>query len=642
MSDMGLYAYSRLFQGSQAGNLTGSVTKIFARHTIKTGGEYRRMLLDFTQQSYPSGIFMPDGTYTQQTLYQGGGGNVFADYLTGLGGVQIDRPPAPAVAGNYIAGFAQDDWKVNDKLTLNIGVRYDLTTPRTERHNQLSWFDFNIPSPLQGKVPASACPACGNLMGGLVFVGSPGAKYGNAQAPIDWSNIAPRIGLAYRLDSKTVIRSAGGIIYGQSGMSPAATGGAGMDGFGGMYYGTNSLNNKQTIVATLYNAFDPLGLHLPDPTKYGSGTDLGNGVGSVIDSSKTPYSVQWNLNVQRQLPYNITLEVGYLGLRGIRLADNAPGESYTQLPASFMSLGAKLDQQVPNPFYGLYSNGAGLFSSPTIRYADLIRPYPDYGSVTSSRMPFGHSLYNAMTIRLDKRFSNGFSVLASFTGGKSLDDVSTSNGFQDPGKNTPQDFYNRAANWSLSSWDVSKRLVTSFVYELPIGKGRRFLNNLPRGVNLLATGWQANGIVTMQSGLPIGISGAINRTGIGSGQWLNNTGVPYKVSWSSKDQEMTEYFNNSKTNPSFAQPAAYSFGNLGPVLPNLRTPGACNFDLSFFKNNYIGGEHKLNAQFRAELFNAFNHTQLNGPDTNIQDPTFGQILGSGPGRTIQMALRLVY
>ncbi len=637
---LGNTGYVALIENPSAHDITASLTKILNHHNIKFGGEWRKLLINFTQYGFPDGQFNFDQTWTQQILNSGNGtGNAYASFLLGIPtGGSVTHEPTASDASVYSAAYVQDDWKVTSKLTINIGLRWDIDFPRTERYNRLSYWDPTLPSPIQGLVPANACPSCGNLVGQLIYVGTSQSKYGRAQGPDQWKDFGPRFGFAYSGDTKTVLRGGFGISYAPSALQAAGTTGApGVQGFGGSTTIQPSFDNQRTINATLSNPF-PQGYTLPLGAAGGPGSQLGQSIGeSFFNSYRNPYSIEWNMNVQRQLPGGMTLEAGYIANRGVFLIDGELTQPYNQLPTSYAALGNQLTTQVKNPFYGIITTPGSPLSQPTVSYNQLLEPFPQYTNVGSFRKPGASSFYNGIIARLDKRFSNGLTFLVSFTGGKTMDDSAASVTYLGSVSSTRADQYNRRLEWSVSPQDVSKNLVSSFVYELPFGKGKRFANNAPRFANLLVTGWNVNGIISAHTGTPIVLSSATNQTQLNTAaQRPDNTGQSALLS----NPTINRWFNTSV----FYQPPQFTIGNTSRTLPDVRNPGATNADISFFKNNYIGGERSKNIQFRAELFNSLNHPQFSAPNTSINGGTaFGTITSlATPSRIIQLAIKYAF
>jgi hypothetical protein len=636
LSTLGQY-YTPDFEAYTNHAIAGSLIKVFTRHTMKVGGEYRKFFVNYKQLCCSTGAFYFNPGWTQHEINtpSATAGSPIASFLLGLANsANTDQAFAPAVASPYYAAYVQDDWKITSKLTLNLGLRYEISPPHTERYDRLSYFNPYQASPIAGSVPPPACAACGNLLGAMNFTTGSSRR----QFPTNWTNVGPRFGFAYSVTAKTVLRGGFGIVYPPS---PLSAGGAsiGVAGYGASTGQSFSYDSGRTIVATLSNPF-PFGFVAAQGRVGGAGTFLGLGPGdSVFLNNKSPYVEQWNLNIQRSLPGSVILEVGYVGSHGINLIDgDSVGESDTldQIAPQYMSLGSKLLDLVPNPFYGTITNPNSPLSAQMVQYGQLLRPYPQYTDVGLYRRPEAQSIYHSLTIRAEKRFSHGLSFLLAYTAGKSIDDGSSVAWWEGPQGGGIMDQYNRRLDRSVSPWDVSQRLVISYVYELPFGKGRRFANKLPGGANLLISGWQFNGISTFQTGTPLIIGTLNNNTGAYSvAQRPNNNGQTAAIS----DPTIDRWFNTSV----FSQPASYTFGNTARTLPDVRNPGVANNDLSLFKNTYIGSEGRLNLQYRLEMFNAFNTAQFAGPGAIISTGNFGVISSvATPSRQIQMALKLLW
>jgi hypothetical protein len=312
------------------------------------------------------------------------------------------------------------------------------------------------------------------------------------------------------------------------------------------------------------------------------------------------------------------------------------------LPDSLLAMGDRLRDQVPNPFFGIITNPSSPLSQRTVERRQLLRAYPQYDGVTGFRIPYGSSIYHGMTFRADKRFSKGVSLLASYTWNKLIDNVSTTVNFLGQA-GTWQSANNSRGERSIGSQDITHRFVTGFVWDLPFGKGKMFGNALPKSLDRLTGGWQFNGIATFQSGLPIIITQGPNNVNLyNPGQRPNWNGQDVNLDGSRGDR-INRWFDTS----AFSLAPAYTFGSTPRVMPNLRGDGTQNFDLSFFKNNYFR-EGKWNAQFRVEMFNAFNRAQFatpNGGSAQVGNGDFGRITRTADGtnpRQIQMALKLVF
>ena len=641
LSNLGQATFTTLLNRPMSHIIRGDVTKVFAKHTLKVGGEWRKFLLNFTQLGQPDGQYSFSGNYTQQVV----GASASTTQGFGLAQMLLGVPSSgsishsfdAAMASAYAGAYVQDDWKVSQKLTLNMGLRYDVDTPRTERYNRLSYWDITAPSPIAGKVPASACSACGNLVGAMMFT-SPSHRH---QVPTDTNNWGPRFGFAYHAFEKTVVRGAYGILYSPSVMQASGTSGSGgVEGFQSTSNMNVSFDNGRTVAAFLKNPF-PTGYNLPlgsapGPIS-GASTDLGLSIGdSFFNDSQNPMVQQWNFNIQQEVKGGWIVDLGYLGSKGQHLVDGESNMSFDQLPASFLALGPKLTQSVTNPFYGVITNPTSVLSQPTVLQRYLLAPYPQYTGVNAFRKPQANSIYHSFTASAEHRYSKGITALISFTGGKLLDDASQVVTFLGAA-GTKQDFYCRKCEKSISAQDVSQRLVASVSYDLPFGKGRSYLNALPKPVDFILGGWEMNGIMTFQKGLPLAISNGSNNTNIGSpGQRPNDNGQNPAKSGAIADR-LNAYFDTSV----FSAAPIYTFGNVGRFVPNLRGPGTHNLDFSLFKS--FKYRERATIVVRAEAFNFTNSPTWNAPGTTVTSPgSFGVITGASGQRQVQLALKLSY
>ncbi len=637
LSNLGQATFTTLLNRPMSHILRGDLTKVLAKHTLKFGGEWRKMFLNFTQLGQPAGQYSFAANYTQRVVGAAAvvtEGNGLATGLLGIpGGGSISHSFDAATASAYTGFYFQDDWKVARKLTFNIGLRYDVDVPRTERYNRLSYFDIDAPSPIAGRVPQFP-----NLVGAMKFTG-PDQRH---QVPTDLNNWGPRFGWAYHMLPKTVIRGAYGILYSPSVMQAAGTSGSG--GVAGFQSTSNmivSIDNGRTVQNYLRNPF-PAGFNLPlgaveGPTS-GSRTDLGLGIGdSFFIDSRNPVVQQWNMNIQQEVKGGWVMTVGYLGSKGNHLIDGESSMTYNQLRPELMSLGAQLTQSVPNPFFGVITNPTSALSQPTVLRRQLLAAYPQYSSVNGFRKPQGNSNYHSFTFEGEKRFdSQGLLMLISFTGSKLIDDVSQVVTFLGAA-GTKQDFYNRKGEKSVSAQDQSKRLVISANYQLPWGKGRKYMQSMNRGMDAVLGGWQVNGIATFAKGTPLQIGNGGNNTNIGSpGQRPNNNGQSGVKDGPIKDR-LNAYFDPSV----FSQAPIYTFGNTSRTSPNLRAPGTHGIDFSLFKD--FRATERLTVQFRAEAFNFTNSPTWNSPGTTVTQPgSFGVITAASGQRQVQMAIKINY
>jgi hypothetical protein len=634
---------SALGQQSNAGNsniftthnAAGSLTRIFSSHTVKAGVEYRKLYMNQWREGVPSGSFNFDEGWTQRdpvrrTSTEGFG---LASMLLGLpsGGQQsllLDQ----ALASSYWAGFVQDDFRVSKHLTLNIGLRYEVDIPRTERYNRMSYFDLSASSPIAGQVPGYP-----NLVGSMEFTDANHRR----QTPTDLNNVSPRFGFAYRIGSKMVARGGYGLMYAPSPMQ-SGTQNAGFEGFDSTTNMIVSLDGR-TPIAYLRNPFpDGFAKALgpaPSPVS-GAFTDLGLAVNqSWFPDYVNPIVQQWNFNLQRELPGGMMIEAGYLGSKGNHLIDGE-NSTYDQLPASFLALRDSLNDLVPNPFANAILNPLSTLSRPTVRRGQLLRPYPQYTAMDSNRRPTSNSLYHSFTIRFEKRFSRGLGFLMSFTGGKSIDDGGFGNTLTaENAASSRQDIYNRRADRSVSSEDISRRFVLSVNYELPFGRKGGLIQFTSTPLRFLFGGWQVNAITTLQSGLPVVLFQNANNTGLfTAAQRPNNNGHSAKIEGGTRDERLQKWFDPSV----FSIAPPFTFGNAPRVLPDVRYPGVTNVDLSAFKSFLFAGE-RVKAQFRMEAFNALNKAQFGRAGHTVGTSTIGIISDTiNDPRQVQLALKVIF
>lgn len=619
-SDIGTLGYVPLQENPLAHDVNGSLIKILGAHSIQVGGEFRYLDLNFYQYGYPSGNYSNDTSWTRlNPQMNDGSGSPFASFLLGLpSSGDITNDPHTIQNSQYLAFYAQDNWKVTRKLTLNYGLRWDAELPRTEENNQLSYWDPNAASPLGSVTPAAGvtCNACGALKGAMAVVNTPGARYGRHQGPTQWKDFGPRFGFAYNPFTNFVVRGGFGLVFQPSALQAAGTSGAaGIEGFNAQTNFSPSFNNQDSApVATLSNPY-PSGYQAApalnatcraNPTCLAS-IDIGNGIQqSYFNSYRNPYTEQYNLAVQFQLPLRLKSEVAYLGNRGLFLIAGDPGIPVDQLPTSYASLGPALLTSVANPFYGIITTPGSPLAQPTITANQLLRKYPQYNGVSSFRKPSASSNYNAFTIRVDREFASGLMFTTAFTGSKAMDNSASSVSYLGPSGSTYANQYNPLSEYSLSPFDISRIFSSSFVYGLPFGRGRLLASHINKASDLFIGGWQVNGIFTYSNGAPFLVPSFDNGTTAEGLFTLNQrpslVGNPVGP-------------NHTLNAAAFVAPAAFTIGNAPRVISGVRNPSGNNLDFSAIKNTRWGDGNRFNAQFRLEMFNALNHPNLGGIQT---------------------------
>ena len=601
---------------------TADAMTLHGRHSVKFGGTYRLNKVSNFRTNAPAGQYSFDDTWTRQNLTRAGGGDTIASMVLGLpASGRIQYEPNLALTVPYVAFFAQDDWRVTDRLTLNIGLRWESDRPMTERFNRTSSFDPHAAFPVQA-------PGLGALHGGLVFAGRDGRPRGNRDP--DNNNFGPRVGLAYKLSERLVLRSGFGVFYNPTtGTGPAAAN-VGALSYNAVTPFVASVDGGRTPYTTLSNPF-PDGFQAAENGAKGLLTFAGQGMSAIIRSERMPYSMQWNFNVQYELKQNMLVDVAYAGNAGVKLQASSEMD---QLPDQYLALRDQLNSVVANPFFGIFPATTSL-GARTTTLGQLLRPYPQFTGVSQIWGSQAHSTYHALQAKFRKRYRGGLQMLAAYTWSKNLDDISSVAGFlgeQNPGyTNTNR----KRLDKSLSAGDVAHRLVTNFEYELPLGKGRPLLSK--GAPALIAGNWSINGVMNLQSGLPISISSRQNTTSsFGGGQRPNSTGLKSATTGGKKDR-IGNWFNSA----AFVDAPAFTFGNVGRLLPDNRGPYYHNWDLSILKNIPIKERYRL--QFRIELFNAFNMVNLSNPSGLVFGrPEFGTITSAEPARIIQLGLKLHY
>jgi hypothetical protein len=606
----------------------GNLTRVAGSQTLKLGGDVGFGVAATERFNNGAGfyIFGPDWTQGPNPFDAGTSGVGFASFLLGPGDFGFNYTGGPNQITNfkYYGGYFQDDWKVTPRLTLNLGFRYDYATPWTERHNRITSWNGTAPSPLQ--VPGM------NLVGGLEFPGTNGLSRYHFD-PDKRTGIQPRLGFAYEVAKNTVIRGGYGMF-----MAPVVGG-----GFNGNAVPNTGFLGSTAWVTTL-NGVNPLNLiSNPFPTGwvYASGsslglaTDLGQPVVGMARHRRTAYAQQWNINVQHIFPWKVLVDVAYAGSHGVHLYGDY---NANQLPDKYLSMGSALNAQVSNPFHGYISKGS--LSGPTVAQSQLLLPYPQFTGVTlGNGSYYGASSYNALQLKVERRFANGIGFLVAYTRSELMDNVgATTTGF--PGGSFAgggiQNWYNLKDEWAPATFDTPNYLAISGMYELPFGKDKRWGNN--DGVtNYLIGGWQLNGIYSQLSGTPQQVYMAANT--------LYNNGGTQRANWNRQnpipDTPVKDRLNAYFDVGDFSAPGAFTYGNSPRTIGSLRAPGLVNLDLSGMKNTRIGDRWIV--QFRAEAFNIINHPQFGPPDTGLGDGTTGVVSSQvNNPRELQFALKVLF
>ncbi len=567
-------------------------------------------------------------------------GNAMASILLGTasgGGQTIGIDAAMTV--HMFGGYVQDQWRVTPRLTVNLGLRYENQRPATERYNRLMYFDPHADNPIGDQVS----PLLGRPITGAFQYASDSNRYA---WPADNSNFAPRIGVAFKVTDKLVVRAGAGMFYlPQSAMLS-------FDG-DGQFYGFSSstpmiaTTNNGYVPANLVSNPFPNGVNQPTGSSLGPLTLVGDGLSQmwVKQPHPTPYSEQWSFDVQYQLGSHSVFEAGYTGIRGRKLLYGNPNLDLDQLPTQFLSLGPQLDAEVANPFYGVAPASSFLGSQPTIAYNELLRPYPQYTFLVMTRsLPGASSEFHALNLKYNHTFSAGLSLLSTYRWSKAMD-----NGPEDflgwATGNQWRDAYHTNLDYNISTHDVPQSFATALVYDLPYGKGKKWGNTAPALVRHTLGNWQLSSTIRLASGVPLS---AVSAVFWSYDNHLNNYGFqgPQLPDWVSKPR--TTGNPDHWVDPStFAAPSSeFVYGNAAQRYTQLRERAERNVDLSVAKTFAL--TERFRAQFRGEVFNMFNYAQYNLQPFNsfqlcITCGDFGDLNGTANvPRLFQFSLKLLF
>ena len=625
-----------------------TITKIAASHTLNMGGEYLRMTHNYAQTNTPSGIFNFDPGFTAQNANNtAGSGLGLATFLLGYpDGGSANSPAMVAAQQVYPALFFNDVWHATSKLTVNLGVRWEYAGPWTERFNRISIFN-----PTQ---PNSVLASHGiDVPGNIDLVRSQGYPYRSGIQP-DWKQFAPRGGVSYQLFNKTVFHAGYGIFWLPNDVAwDTSPNNDPINGYStpvltSVYtgvpacYPANCSATAAVVGSGAYTIANPLPSGIIGPPGRSANyaqTLLGTGPNENQPHNPYGYAQQWNADLQQELGNGFLIDVAYGGAKGTHLPIDSP--QLNQLPDQYLSLGSQLLQNVPNPYYPYITAPGSPLSQPTVQRGQLLRPFPEYTGVGFAGEGIGDSTYESLQVKAEKRFSGGASLLVAYTHSKLISNTDTITGWlENGGTGGVQDWNNLRAEKSLASFDTPDRLVVSYVLDVPVGRGRKYLANANWFVNGTIGGWGVEGVTTLQSGFPLHFStNSNNSNSFGGGQRPNviagcKTSEPGSIT-----SKLDMYFNTA----CFTQPAPYTFGNESRTDPHLRAPGIANWDFSAYKNFPIARENRVSLQFRAEFFNIFNRVQFGYPGQGFGSSSFGQITSvQNTPRLIQFAARLSF
>jgi hypothetical protein len=610
--------------------LVAAFDKIAGSHALKFGTEYRlypKNLYNFGHDS--TGIFSFDNSWTRGPLDNSPVapvGQALAAMLLGLpagSSSYVERRPSFAELSTALCGYVHDDWKVTRRLTLNIGIRYEVEGPLTERFNRAArGLDYGAILPIEAQVqanyaksPTPEVPASAfRVRGGLTFAGLNGMPRTIWER--DTNNFMPRFGLAYAIDKKTLLRGGYGIFFGFLG---ERRGDLQQTGYTQRTDLITSDDNGLTYRARLSNPF-PNGIKDPVGATLGTMTNVGQDLTFLNTQPATPYNQKWQLSVQRELPGRWLIDAGYVGNRGTQLEisrnlDALPIQYLSRSPVRDNTTINYLSANLPNPFSpalaGTSRGGVNIARSA------LLTAYPQFTSLTTTNNQ-GYSWYHSLQTRAEKRFTRGYSIQVAYTWSKFREATSYLNG----GDPMPERV--------VSDQDYPHRFVASWIWELPFGKGRRWAASGNAVVERVVSGWQVQGIYTAQSG-----------QGLAFGNYIV-TGDLRSAVLPVSERTVDRWF---RTDVAFDRDTTRQLANNYRVLSSrfgfIRSDGINMWDLSFLKNTRI--TERFKGQFRLEALNALNHPMFAAPNTNPYNSAYGTVTATKAlPRRLQVSLKVQF
>ncbi|MBS1859132.1 MAG: carboxypeptidase regulatory-like domain-containing protein [Acidobacteria bacterium] len=572
-------------------------------HSLKFGADMRWQQTNGADSAGQQGLFAfnPNETALPTAAGRAASGNAFASFLLGA----VDSASynglfvVPGLRYEYKALFAQDDWKVSRKLTLNIGLRWDLFTPRREHNTNISGFDPSIPN-----------PGAGNLPGAIAFLGSgPGRDSSRSSfANTFYKAFGPRFGFASQLAKNTVLRGGYGISYGQGNAN------AGLRDSQKFVYGFNAAPSYASTNAGVTPAFgwdDGFPTNWPKPPFINPTVQNGTNVTMIgPNDGRPPMFQNFTFSVQQAISERTSIEAAYVGVKGQWLGNGLI--SLNQVNPQYLALGSLLTQSVTSAA----AQAAGIkvpYAGFTGSVAQALRPYPQFLNIVNNSNPNGNSTYHALQMKFTKRLSHGLTVLAAYTWSKSITDGNIAAG----GGPSGQDFYNRRLEKAISTNDVPQIFVVAYTWDLPFGKGKAMLNNSGL-LSHIVGGWQLSGIQQYSVGKPVSLT-VNNSLPIFNGTLRPNLiqGVPLTVDH--PDPLANPWFNKA----AFAAPASYQFGTAARSYTGMRAPNAYNESYGLMRQ--IKATERVSVVLRGEFFNAFNRTVFGAPVANVSAANFGRV-----------------
>lgn len=590
------------------------------RNTFNIGGEARRAYQDDNEEQTSGGQFSfshrETSTPNTNDPNFGSYGSAFASFLLGVPDAANRSNSQELRLRNFdLSPYIEDDIKLSPKLTVNLGLRWDIMVPFTENNNKVVFFDPNGTNAAANGLPGAATEL--------------GSAAGYARASIHWGHLGPRFGISYELNPKTVLQGGYSFAFLDGGAYEFGTHKVAVS-YGNLLTGSYSKNSTGSNNSS-YGSWDNNPMPDPPPTPFSPTLGVGTQIFDFSrDDGYAPYAQQWNINVQHQFPWNTFVTAAWVGNRVIHL--DAQLNPVSQLPPQDLALGSALSdvfQPGQTSLDGVkvpYANFVSDFgSAATVRQA--LQPYPQYGNVYNLFDHGGTTYYQSLQVQAQKRLSNGLSFLAGYTLSRLMDN--TSSGFA-TFTATSLNKFNQGPEYTVSSSDEPNTLKVSGTYELPIGPGKRLFNN--KGVTgQLLGGWQVSWTTDYEAGTAFGavensylglgnsLESGNDRPNIVAGQHFNIGYKPTQNFFVGKTMVQPTTFNTG----AFSDSGPYVLGNSVRNYGGLRNPAFYNENANIRKHFYL--KDRVQAILQFDYFNLFNRTQFQSPDNNFNDSTFGQI-----------------
>jgi hypothetical protein len=613
-------------------NVNGSISKLVGRHTAKVGVDWRTIGADATRpQGASGGTFNFDKEWTQASplVPSTTQGNALASFLLGLPSANSGNLSAVPISTpidvslHSFAVYVQDDLRASSTITVNMGLRYEYETGMREAENRFTVaFDRAAVSPLAALTGL-------DLHGGLRYAGQDG--FPTYQGKPSKTKFSPRVGTAWSIDDKTVVRAGYGLYW-----APWLYSGPGTTNYGQIGY------TQQTFVAqannliptvSLDNPF-PNGLQQPIGNSQGLLTGVGGQIQYVNESRLSPRVQEYSVDIQRELPGKMAVSLTYMGTRGDNLSSGS-GLNINQLDSKYLGLGAALNAQVANPFYGIPQAGA-FSTSPTIARGQLLRPFPQFGNVLQLQESGARSRYDGLIVQLNRRRANGIAWRFNYTWSRLFDNQVSEAGSFASGNQGGRllNNYNLEGEYSISQLDVPHRIQIAPIVELPFGQGQRWATG--RVASWIVGGWSVSTVMSFESGQPVNVVQSNDNTGSFSGQQRPNLvpGVSPTTPGDTLDR-LNNYINPA----AFVAAPPFTFGNAPRTQDSLRGPFRHNYDLVLAKAMPV--TNAVKAQLKVEILNLTNSPKfLSGPAASFGTATFGTITQqAGFSRLAQLLLR---